>query len=103
MGKGVLIELRGSERAPVVKIISPKSPADSMSTKSTFVFPVTVIPFESAAYPTKDAVIVADPLGSESEKFPSSFVRAPRPPLAVTDAPEIPLPEISDTLPLTVF
>jgi hypothetical protein len=65
-------------------------------------FPDTLTVLETDTYPTKEAVIVADPAGREIEYIPSAFVRVPRPPPAAMDAPEIPLPELSETLPLTV-
>src|SRR5260221_1911879 len=102
MGKGVFIELRGNERLPVVRITSPNSPDDSIRTKSTVMFPDTLTVLEADAYPTKEAVIVADPAGNEIEYIPSAFVSVPRPPPAVMDAPEIPFPALSETLPLTV-
>ena len=98
-----MTELRGRDREPVVRITSPSASEDSCNTKSTVVLPETVTVFEEGANPTNETLIVTDPLGTLSEYLPSASVVVPLPPPAVKDAPEIPLPELSETLPLTVF
>ena len=95
-------ELLGCERKPVVRITSPKSLADSVSVKSTVVAPETLTVFDAVAKPTKETVIVADPLDNDKEYIPSVLVDVPRLP-AITEAPAIPLPDLSLTLPVTEF
>ena len=46
--------------------------------------------------------MVTEPAGNQSEYIPSALVCVPRVP-EVTEAPEIPFPELSETLPLTVY